>query len=262
MPEPLRAGESVLLVDERGRHYLVKLVEGGQFHSHLGVLSHEELIGAEEGIAVTASKGGRLLLLRPRLADFILKMPRGAQVVYPKDIGPILMWADIAPGMTVLEAGTGSGALALALARAVGRDGKVVSVERREDHAAHAAKVITRWFGDVPPQLELRVGEVEDAVSDVAPERIVLDLPEPWHVVARAKDHQPHGGVFCSYLPTVPQVQTLVEMLRDSGGFTEIEVFETLHRTWNVKGRSVRPDHRMVGHTGFVVVARRVADVV
>lgn len=260
MSAPFAVGESILLIDAKGRQFLVKLAEGGEFHYHRGVVAHAELVGRPEGTWVTASGGGRLLALRPRLADYILKMQRGAQVVYPKDIGPILVWADIAPGMTVLEAGTGSGALAMALARAVGSEGRVISVERRSDHAAHARRAIRRWFGEVPDRLELREGEVEEVVEEVRPERLVLDVPEPWHAVASASHHQPEGAVFCSYLPTVPQVQTLVEALRTSRRFAEIEVFETLHRTWKVAGRSVRPDHQMVGHTGFITVARRVAE--
>ncbi len=257
MAEPLREGESVLLIDGKGRRYLVKLSSGSTFQYHLGVVPHDDIVGRREGEEVSSSAGGRLLVLRPRLADFILKMPRGAQVVYPKDIGPILVWADIAPGLTVLEAGTGSGALTIALTRAVGPQGRVVSVERRADHAEHAEKMIRRWFGEVPAQLHLKVGEVEEIMEGEQPDRIVLDLPEPWHAVEVAVRRQPGGGIFCSYLPTVPQVQTLVETLEGSGGYRQIEVFETLHRTWNVSGRSVRPDHRMVGHTGFVVVARR-----
>lgn len=258
MSGPVAAGESVLLIDGKGRKFLVRLDPSSTFQYHRGVIPHAEIIGRDEGSIVESSGGGRLRLLRPRLADYILKMRRGAQVVYPKDIGPILMWADVAPGMTVLEGGTGSGALAIALARAVGPEGRLVSVERREDHAAHGRKSIERWFGEVPAHVELSVGEVEERVADVAPDRIVLDLPEPWHAARVAAESQPAGGVFCAYLPTVPQLQTLVEAFDESGGFAEVEVFETLHRTWNIAGRSVRPDHEMVGHTGFVVVARRV----
>lgn len=258
MSEPLAAGDTVLLVDPRGRRYLVRLAAGGAFHSHLGVVAHAEILGRREGEWVTGTKGGRFLLLRPRLADFVLKMPRGAQVVYPKDIGPILVWADIGPGMTVLEAGTGSGALTLALLRAVGPAGRVISIERREDHLEQARRTITRWHDGLPANLDLRLGEVEDVVAEVRPDRLVLDLPEPWHAARVAARAQPGGAVLCAYLPTVPQVQTLVEVMREGGAFAEVEVFETLHRTWNVSGRSVRPDHRMVAHTGFVVVARRV----
>jgi tRNA (adenine57-N1/adenine58-N1)-methyltransferase catalytic subunit len=255
---PIAVDETVLLIDNKDRQYLVRLQAGGQFHYHLGIVPHDEMIGREEGMRLTSTGGGSLLVLRPRLADFVLKMPRGATVVYPKDMGPIAIYADIAPGMTVLEAGTGSGALTLALLRFVGPAGRVVSVERREDHAAHARKSIVRWLGGVPPNLDLRIGEVEEAIEDLRPERIVLDLPEPWHAIPVAALHQPGGGVLCAYLPTVPQIQTLTGAMRESDRFAQIEVFETLFRTWTVEGRSVRPDHRMVGHTGFLVVARRV----
>lgn len=253
-------GDPALLIDSKGRHFLLKLESGRNFQFHNGTVPHDVLIGADDGTWVTSSGNARLLLLRPRLADFILKMKRGAQVVYPKDLGPILVYADIGPGMTVLEAGTGSGALTMALARAVGPNGKVVTVEKRDDHASHARKALERWFGDMPSNLEMRVGDVADHVADVTPERIVLDLPEPWHTVEAAAASQPHGGLLCSYLPTVPQVQTLVEKARDSGVFAEIEVKEFLMRDWNVKGRSVRPDHTMVGHTGFLIFMRKVAD--
>jgi tRNA (adenine57-N1/adenine58-N1)-methyltransferase len=200
------------------------------------------------------------LLLRPRLADFVLKMKRGAQVVYPKDLGPILVYADIGPGMTVLEAGSGSGALTIGLSRAVGSDGRVVSVELREDHASHARKAVGRWYGELPANVEMRVGDVVDEVEKVAPERIVLDLPEPWHVVEVAAMHQPGGGVLAAYLPTVVQVQTLVEKARETGRFAEIEVKEFMARDWNVSGRSVRPEHNMVGHTGFLIFMRKTAE--
>lgn len=251
-------GDPCLLVDGKGREYLLKLHPDRQFQYHRGVLDHANIIGLEDGSWVEASSGGRLLALRPRMADFILRMRRGAQVVYPKDIGPILVYADIGPGMTVLEAGTGSGALTMALARAVGEKGKVVSVERRQDHADRGRKNIERYFGAFPPQLELRTGAVEEMVEGLAPDRIVLDLPEPWHTVEVAAEHQPTGGIFSAYLPTVPQVQTLAETLRASGVFDRVEVKEVLLRDWKVSGRSVRPDHTMVGHTGFLTFARRV----
>lgn len=257
---PFREGEPALLIDSKGRHFLLRLEPGRTFQFHNGSVPHDDLIGAEDGTWVESSGNARLLLLRPRLADFILKMKRGAQVVYPKDLGPILVYADIAPGMTVLEAGTGSGALTMGLARAVGVSGRVVTVEQRDDHAGHARKTLERWFGEVPLNVEMRVGDVSDVVEEVEPERIVLDLPEPWHTVEAAAEFQPHGGVLCSYLPTVPQVQTLVETARETGRFAEVEVKEFLMRDWNVKGRSVRPDHSMVGHTGFLIFMRKTAD--
>ncbi|MFO7293305.1 MAG: tRNA (adenine-N1)-methyltransferase [Actinomycetes bacterium] len=250
-------GEPCLLVDGKGRHYLVKLDPERQFQYHRGVVDHSAIIGRDDGTWVEASSGDRLLALRPRLADYILRMRRGAQVVYPKDIGPILVYADIGPGKTVLEAGTGSGALTMALVRAVGEKGRVVSVERREDHARQGRRNIERYFGEIPPQLELRIGDVEPVVAEIAPERLILDLPEPWHAVEPAAEHQPPGGIFCGYLPTVPQVQTLVDALRATRAYAEIEVKEFLFRDWNVSGRSVRPEHTMVGHTGFLVFARR-----
>jgi len=255
----LEAGDPALLIDSKGRHFLLKLEADRTFQYHEGQVPHNDLIGAEDGTWVTSSTGAQLLLLRPRLADYILKMKRSAQVVYPKDLGPILVFADIAPGMTVLEAGTGSGALTLGLSRAVGPSGKVVSVELREDHAAHARKAIERWYGEIPANLELRVGDVTEAVAEVRPERIVLDPPEPTVVLEAAAEHQPTGGVFSAYLPTVPQLQTLVERARESGCFAEIEVKEFLFRDWNVAGRSVRPEHNMIGHTGFLVFMRKIA---
>jgi len=250
-------GDPALLIDPKGRHFLLKLEAGRTFQYHQGSVSHNDLIGAGDGSWIESSTGSRLLLLRPRLADFILKMKRAAQVVYPKDLGPILIYADIGPGMTVLEAGTGSGALTLALSRAVGSTGSVVSVEIRDDHAAHARKAIERWYGDIPANLELRIGDAAEIVGEIAPDRIVLDMPEPWHTVESAAEHQPSGGVLCAYLPTIPQVQTTVEKARELRTFAEIEVKEFLFRDWNIDGRSVRPDHNMVGHTGFLVFMRK-----
>ena len=254
----LSEGQPALLIDQKGRQFLLKLESGRKFQYHQGTVPHDELIGREDGSWVTASTGATLLLLRPRLADFILRMKRGAQVVYPKDLGAILVYGDIAPGMTVLEAGTGSGALALGLSRAVGSSGRVVSVERRDDHAAHARKTIQRWYGEIPDNLELRGGDVAEQVEDIRPDRIVLDVPEPSHTLKAAAEHQPPGGVVTVYLPTVPQVQQAVDAARDTGRFAEIEVKEFLFRDWNIDGRSVRPEHSMVGHTGFLVFMRRV----
>ncbi|MGH3650008.1 MAG: tRNA (adenine-N1)-methyltransferase [Acidimicrobiia bacterium] len=257
---PFQEGDPALLIDGKGRHFLLKLESGRMFQFHNGTVSHDELIGAHDGSWVTSSGSALLLLVRPRLADFILKMKRGAQVIYPKDLGPILVYADIGPGMTVLEAGTGSGALTLGLARAVGPTGQVITVERRDDHAAHARKTIERWFGEVPANVDMRVGDVAEVVAEVEPERLVLDLPEPWHAIEAAAGAQPDGALVCAYLPTVPQVQTTVEKARSLGTFAEIEVKEFLARDWNVSGRSVRPEHVMVGHTGFLIFMRKIAD--
>lgn len=253
-------GDPALLIDSKGRHFLLKLDSNRTFQYHQGSIPHTDLIGVEDGTWVESTGGGVLLLLSPRLADYILKMKRGAQVVYPKDLGPILVYADIAPGMRVLEAGTGSGSLTMALVRAVGPTGSVVSVDSREDHSTHAGKAISRWFGgELPPNLDLRVGDVSDFVEDVGPERLILDLPEPWVVLDAAASHMSPGGVVSAYLPTVPQVQTTVERAASLGAFAEVEVSEFLMREWNVAGRSVRPEHSMVGHTGFLVFMRIVS---
>ncbi|MFH1330301.1 MAG: tRNA (adenine-N1)-methyltransferase [Actinomycetota bacterium] len=259
MSDVFRSGEVCLLVDGRGRHYLVDLDPAGVFQYHVGVLSHREIIGAAEGTVLRSSGEGRLIALRPRLADYILRMRRGAQVVYPKDIGPILHWGDIGAGMTVLEAGTGSGALTMALVRAVGPAGRVISVEERPDHAAGARAAIVRFLGEIPANLDLRIGRVEEAVEEVAPDRLVLDLPEPWEVVGPAVAGLADGGVLTAYVPTVPQVQHLHDELRRSHRFLDAFTFEVLFREWVAQGRSVRPASHMVGHTGFVTVARKVA---
>jgi tRNA (adenine57-N1/adenine58-N1)-methyltransferase len=256
---PFRPGEVCLLIDGKGRHYLLDLDPAGVFHYHVGVLAHREIIGAVEGTVFRSSGDGRLLALRPRLADYILAMKRGAQVVYPKDIGPIIHWGDIGDGMTVLEAGTGSGALTMALVRAVGPAGRVVSVEERPDHAAGARAAIARFLGGIPANLDLRLGRVEEIVEEVGPDRLVLDLPEPWEVVGPAVRGLADGGILTAYVPTVPQVQHLHDELRRSHRFMEPVTFEVLFREWVAEGRSVRPASQMVGHTGFITVARRVA---
>lgn len=249
------AGDVCLLVDGRGRRYLIDINPSQTFQYQAGYLRHADLIGVSPGSVVRSNTGSRVLALRPRLADYILKMPRGAQVVYPKDIGPIIHWTDIRPGDTVVEAGTGSGALTMALLRAVGPRGRVVSVEARDDHLAHARKTITRFCGGLPDNLTLLAGRVEEVLPDHAPDRIVLDLPEPWEVADAAAASLTPGGLLCSYLPTVPQLQRLHDALRRTGRFFGTETFEVLIRDWNIDGRSVRPSSRMVGHTGFLTTS-------
>lgn len=258
---PLQAGERVLLIDSRNRRYLVTLAGGKQFHSHAGSVDHDALIGQPEGSVVRSSGGAKLTVFRPTLADYVLKMKRGAQVVYPKDIALILVYADIFPGATVVEAGTGSGSLTLALSRAVGDSGRIISYELRDDHHAQAVANLTGWYeslGGTPENVELRVGDVFGDLGEVEPDRMVLDLPEPWHAVGTSTERLAPGGILCCYLPTVPQVSQLVETMR-RGGFGQIETMEGLIRTWNVEGQSVRPDHRMVAHTGFLVTGRKLA---
>jgi tRNA (adenine57-N1/adenine58-N1)-methyltransferase len=257
MKAPFESGERVLLLDARGRRYLVRLQEGGTFHFHGGAVRHDDVIGAREGIGVTSASGATLAAYRPRLADFILKMPRGAQVVYPKDVGAILVFADIFPGARVLEAGTGSGSLAIALARAVGESGCVVSYELRSDHHDQAVRNVETYFRGLPRQVDLREGDVVDAGERMERfSHVVLDLPQPWDVIDLAGRVLEPGGVLCAYLPTTVQIQQLALALEEAG-FRDVETFETLMRSWHVTERSVRPDHRMIGHTGFVTVGRR-----
>ena len=255
------SGERVLLVDARGRRYLVTLDAGKRFHSHLGSVEYDALIGVPPGARVRASGGGTLLAFRPTLADFVLKMRRGAQVVYPKDLALILVYADVFPGATVVEAGTGSASLTLALARAVGDAGKVISYELRQDHHARAAANIEDWYesaGGKPDNVELRLGDVFAGIPETGVDRMVLDLPEPWRALGAATGSLAPGGILCCYLPTVPQVSQTVEAMR-ARGFSLLTSLEGLVRTWNVEGQSVRPDHRMVAHTGFIVTARKLA---
>lgn len=261
MSGPLEAGDRVLLIDSRDRRYLVTLEEAQRFHSHLGSINHDDLIGQPEGAMVSASGGAKLLAFRPGLADYVLKMRRGAQVVYPKDVGLILVYADIFPGASVVEAGTGSGALTLALARAVGEGGRVISYEIRADHHERASENIATWYeglGRKAENLELRLGDIFEGVEETGIDRMVLDLPEPWRAVGPATDSLTPGGILCCYVPTVPQVVGAVEAMR-SGGFALVNAFEALLRSWNIEGQSVRPNHRMVAHTGFLVVGRKLA---
>jgi tRNA (adenine57-N1/adenine58-N1)-methyltransferase catalytic subunit len=258
MTAPFEPGERVLLIDQRDRRYLVKaLVPGELWHSHGGAIEHDLIIGRAEGTRVRTGSGMVFTCFRPTLADFVLKMPRGAQVVYPKDLGAILVWADIHPGAKVLEAGTGSGAVTIGLCRAVGAEGRVVSYELREDFHATAAANVEAFFGKVPPQLDLRRGDLaEVAATGERFDRVVLDLPEPWPLLGPIDRVLDPGGVTCGYVPTTIQAQELV-LAMQRAGYEQIETFEVLHRSWHVTARSVRPDHRMIAHTGFITVGRK-----
>lgn len=258
MSGPLEPGERVLLLDQRGRRYLVRLRAGEIWHSHGGGVPHDLLIGSEEGLVVRSASGMEFRVFRPRMADFVLKMPRGAQVVYPKDVGAILVEADVFPGARVLEAGTGSGALTMALCRATGPEGRVVSYELRPEFQAKAAQNIETYLGKLPPWLELRDGDVREvATTGETFDRAVLDLPDPWEILGSLSAVLPPGGIVCGYLPTTIQIQQLV-LAFEQHGYEHLETFEILHRSWHVTTRSVRPDHRMVGHTGFITIGRRV----
>jgi len=251
------AGDRALLVDAKRRRHLVTLAEGGQFHSHAGVIDHDALLGQEEGITVRTSLGARLVAVRPTLAEYILKMPRGAQVIYPKDLGPILMLADVFPGARVLESGVGSGALTTTLLRAVGPQGHVTGYELREEFAERARRNIEGFLGPGQP-LDLEVRDVYAGIDAVDLDRVLLDLPEPWRAVKHAEAALHPGGILLAYLPTIGQVSRLREELAASS-FGMAETVEVLQRAWHVDGQSVRPDHRMVAHTGFLTHARLLA---
>jgi tRNA (adenine57-N1/adenine58-N1)-methyltransferase len=251
------AGDRVLLVDNRKRRHLITLAGGGEFHTHAGIVRHDDLIGHPEGTVVRTTRGARLTAVRPTLAEYVLEMPRGAQVIYPKDIGPILILADIFPGARVLESGVGSGALTSALLRAVGPGGHVTGYEIRDDFAQRALQNVHGFLGENVP-LDVKVRDVYNGIDERDLDRMVLDLPEPWRVVKHATEALRPGGILCAYLPTILQVGRLREELAGAP-FTMVESLEVLQRGWHVEGQSIRPDHRMVAHTGFLTVARLLA---
>ncbi len=264
---PLREGDRVQLTDPKGRQHTITLTTGKVFHTHRGSFEHDELIGRPEGSVVRTSGGIEHLVLRPLLADYVLSMPRGAAVVYPKDAGQIVHMADIYPGARVLEAGVGSGALTISLLRAVGDGGQVRSVERRADFAAIARENVEAFFGGAHPAWQLGVGDLveeleaaESAGDPVSCDRVVLDMLAPWECLAAVARALEPGGVLVVYVATVTQLSRTVETARESGCWTEPSAWESLVRGWHLEGLAVRPQHRMVGHTGFLVTTRRMAD--
>jgi len=257
----LANGERIHLVDQKGRHYALTLKAGEIYQFSGQTIAHDALIGRLDATMVTLSRGKKMLAIRPTFGDYVLKMPRGAQVLYPKDLALIPMWADVYPGARVFEAGTGSGALTMALLRAVGLRGLVVTYDVRDDFARTALLNIERYMGPAPNLVSLRKNAYEgiELLDDGIPfDRVVLDLPEPWQVIPHAAGALRSGGIYVSFVPTVPQVMQTVEALERTAVFAMVETFETLLRTWSVQGRSVRPDHRMVAHSGFLTVARKV----
>ena len=253
MSRPFEAGERILLFDTKGRRYLVPLAAGGEFHTHSGPVRHDDLIGREEGFLVRSTRGARYTAVRPTLAEVVLKMPRGAQVIYPKDLGPILIMADIFPGARVFESGLGSGAMSMALLRA-GAD--ITGYELRDDFAARAQANVVAFLGaGAVDHYHVEVRDAYDGIAADGFDRMVLDLPEPWRVVKAAEAAVRPGGILVSYLPTIGQVSTLRDTLERSA-FGMAETIEVLQRSWHVEGQSVRPDHRMVAHTGFLTSAR------
>jgi tRNA (adenine57-N1/adenine58-N1)-methyltransferase len=270
---PFAPGDQAQLTDPKGRHHLAVLQPGKVFHTHRGSIALDDLIGSPEGSVVRSSSGIPYVALRPLLADFTLSMTRGAAVVYPKDAAQILAMADIWPGARVLEAGAGSGALSCWLLRAVGAGGLLVSYERRADFADIARANVERFFGGPPPQWDLRPGEFggdagtgdpgtgdEGAGAEEPFDRVVLDMLAPWECVGSAARALLPGGVLACYVATATQLSSIVEAIRGHGGFDEPAAWESLTRGWHADGLAVRPEHRMVGHTGFLVTARRLAE--
>ncbi len=253
MSRVFRAGEQVLLIDTKRRRYLLVLEPGKEFHSHSGTVGHDAVIGAEEGTSFRSSHGMHYTAIRPTLSDFVFKMPRGAQVIYPKDLGAILLLADIFPGARVLESGIGSGALSMTMLRA---GAEIVGYELREDFAARAQKNVAAFLGEEAlTHYRVEHRDCYDGIDETGLDRVVLDLPEPWQVVKHAARALHPGGLLVAYTPQVTQAVQLREAMGESA-FGLAETIEVLHRSWHIEGQSVRPDHRMVAHTGFLTHAR------
>ena len=267
---PFIVGDRVQLTDAKGRHYRMVLSPGGEFHTHRGAIAHDVVIGLPEGSVVKSTNGDSFLVLRPLLVDYVMSMPRGAQVIYPKDAAQIVHEGDVFPGARVLEAGAGSGALTCSLLRAVGPSGQVVSYELRDDHAEHARRNVGTFFGHLPDNWRLVIGDLANypdtvdrpADSETAAgsvDRVVLDMLAPWDVLGAVSQALVAGGVLVVYVTTVTQLSRTVEALREQQCWTEPRAWETLQRGWNVVGLAVRPQHNMRGHTAFLVSARRLA---
>jgi tRNA (adenine57-N1/adenine58-N1)-methyltransferase len=254
-----KAGDRIQLTDPKGKLYSFTITPGKEWHTHKGWITHDDLIGLPEGSVVSTTAGLKFTAFVPLLADYVLSMPRGATIVYPKDAAMIVGSADIYPGARVLEAGVGSGALTLSLLRAVGVQGFVHSVERREDFAKNATENVTNYFGERPSNWRLDVGSVQEQKFDEKFDRVVLDMLAPWECVAMAADVLRPGGVFLAYVATTTQLSAIAEALKEDGHFTEPESTETLVRGWHHEGLAVRPQQRMIGHTGFLIQSRRMA---
>jgi len=255
---PLREGDPVIFLDRKDREYLFRLDRSHPISIRGGKISADEIIGQDEGSVVRSSLNEPFLVFRPSFPQLIPNLPRSAQIIYPKDIGPILVWADLFPGARVVEAGLGAGALSMALLRAIGTEGHLFSYEIREDFADMARKNVAKYFGPVT-NWTVKVGDVAAALDETEIDRMILDLPEPWQVIEGAWKILRPGGILLCYLPTILQVKSLVDALRDDKRFACIETMETLMRFWHIKGMSARPQHRMVAHTGFLTSARRLA---
>jgi tRNA (adenine57-N1/adenine58-N1)-methyltransferase len=253
------AGDRVQLTDQKGKIYSITITPGKEWHTHKGWIVHDDLIGLPEGSVVSTSAGLKFTAFIPLLTDYVLSMPRGATIVYPKDSAMIVGFADIFPGARVLEAGVGSGALTLSLLRAVGPNGHVHSVERREEFAENAKSNIENYFGGAPDNWSLDIGSVQEKVFSEDFDRVILDMLAPWECVELAANVLRPGGVFMAYVATTTQLSATAEALKNDGHFTEPESFESMVRGWHHEGLAVRPQQRMIGHTGFLIFARRMA---
>ena len=260
---PFCYGDRVQLTDAKRRHYTIILEEGGQFHSHKGIINHDDIVGLDEGSVIDSTLGSSFLLFRHLMVDHVLSMPRGAAVIYPKDSAQILVEGDIFMGARVLEAGAGSGALSMTLLRAVGPQGHVYSYEVRDDHLEYAVDNVTEYFGEQPEWWSPRLGDLADvSVEDLGGpvDRVILDMLEPWEHLEKVRDILIPGGVFMTYVATVPQLMKVMEGIRELKCFTEPRAWESLVREWKVEGLATRPEHRMNAHTAFLIWTRRLAD--
>jgi len=252
-------GDRVQLTDAKGKLYSITLAQGSEWHTHKGMLKHDEIVGLPEGSIVATNQDLKFQAFRPLLADYVLSMPRGATIVYPKDAAMVLGVADIKPGIRVLEAGVGSGALSISLLRAIGEEGVLHSVEIREDFAEISEKNVSSYFGGKPTNWKLTIGALQDQTFEADFDRVVLDMLSPWECLEVASKALVPGGVFMAYVATTTQLSKIAEAIKDSGNFTEPESSETIVRGWHHEGLAVRPQHRMIGHTGFLIFARRMA---
>ena len=260
---PFQPGDRVQLTDAKRRHYTITLATGESYFTHKGEIRHDDIIGSDEGTVVNSHVGGEYLCFRHLLVDHVLSMPRGAAVIYPKDAAQILVEGDIFPGAKVLEAGAGSGALSMTLLRAVGEHGKLISYEIREDHLDYAEDNVTEYMGGHPENWDLRLGDLKHvtvADTDGPVDRVILDMLAPWECLETVRDLLIPGGVFMTYVATVPQLMKVMEGIRELACFTEPKAWESLVREWKVEGLATRPEHRMNAHTAFLVWARRLSD--
>lgn len=260
---PFQVGDRVQLSDGKNRKFTITLTPGERFFTHRGPIAHDDLIGKDEGTTVLSGEGTVYLAQRHTLMDYVLSMPRGAQVIYPKDASQILVEGDIFPGARVLEAGVGSGALSLYLLRAIGNDGQLISYEIREDHLETAEKNVVGFLGEHPENWDLRLGDLNEATVEELGgkvDRVILDMLQPWECLDTVKTVLQPGGMFICYVATVTQLMKVMEGIRAQGCFTEPRAWETIVRDWHVVDLAVRPVHRMQAHTAFLITARRLAD--